>query len=572
MSGNIIDDGRWIIYFPLHSVVRCRDDIMGIAVWAASDPAGGEGVGVEVSKGEGASSAREAHSLHPGSTVGLDRGNELPRHGSGCQRRRRKLPQFGCDQEGGCAEGNGERSAIHVEIPEGVYDDAAAAWEDKIDLGNSRKRRTPSPGSGRERDAGYCSTSVAAGTSGLTTSQWSSVPNFGRGQGGFCEEGRGGAPTLSLRESCKREVSSPQLSCCGSTSGASSGEDESFFAGRVLDPAPRPPRSSAFRCGGGMEGSKPDLSVDHPRGGGGKVDDDRAGAVDGGSGRRRLAEGGGSGSVSWPPEAAIAAAVVAGPYHLTASDQRKTSHIEKEAFFSRHALEPSPRLDWHREAIEESQSGNDTARHTVAKGIVVHRLTQGIGAPGKSAQSSATEYRCASSPESRGSPPPMQFPDRIGGSFRTAADARAWSRDSGKEVKERGKCESPREDLGSAAVGNNGVGGNCAGGDWEWQVQPEAMSAYFTNVIGLTPPDASNLYRSRSSPFGSSESLGRLSGVGGADTPESMTEVYQDLGATAGEDEVISRPDAGSGALDSCSTSCLAEAESGSDGDNSWGW
>lgn len=532
---------------------------MGLAAWAASDPAGGEGVGVEASKGEGASSAREAHSLHSGSAVGSDRGNEPPRQGSGCQRRRRKLPQFSCDRDGAYAEEDGERSTIHVEIPVGVYDDASG-WDEESDPGNSRKRRTPSPGSGREREAGDCSTSVAAAASGSTTSQWSSVPNYGRGGGGFGGEERGGAPTLSLRESCKREVSSPQLSCGGSTSGASSGEDENFFAGRILDPAPRPPRNSAFRRGGGRVGSKPDLSVDHPRGGGGSVDDycAGAGAADGGSGRRRLAEEGGS--VSWPPEAAIAAAVVAGPLYSAASDQRKASHIEKEAFFSRHALEPSPRLDWHREANEESQTGNTTAAHKVAKGIVVHRLTKGIGASSKSVRSSATENGCASSPGSRGSPPPMQYPDRIGGSFRTATDARAWSRDSGKGVKERGRRDSSGEDLGGVAVGNNGVGGNCTGGDWEWQVQPEAMTAYFTNVIGFTPPVVSNLYRSRSAPFGSSESLGR------------MTEVYQDEGAAAGEDEGVSKPDASLGALDSCSTSCLAEAESGSDGDNGWGW
>lgn len=543
---------------------------MGIAAWAANHSAAGEGVGVEASKGEGANSAREAHSLHHGSAVGSEEGNEPPRQGSGCQQRRRKLPQFGCDREGGRAEEDGEGSRIHVEIPERVYDDAAA-WDEENDPGNSRKRRTPSPGSGREMEAGDRSTSVAAAAAGSTTSQWSSVSNCGRGGGGFVGEGRGGVPTLSLRDSCKRVVSSPQLSCGGSTSGASSGEDESFFAGRVLDPAPRPPRSAAFRRGCGREGSEPDLSVDHPRGGGRSVGNDDVGAVaaDGGSGRRRLAEGGGS--VSWPSEAAIAAAVVAGPLHLAAPGQRKESHIEKEAFFSRHALEPSPRLDWHREAIEESHTGDVTAAHTAAKGIVVHRLAQGIGAPGKSARSSATECGRASSPELRGSPPPMQFPDRIGGSFRTAAGARAWSRDSGKEVKERVRRESSREDSGGVAVGNNGVDGNCASGNWDWQVQPEAMTAYFTNVIGFKPPVVSGICPSRSAAFGSSESLGRISGGGGADTPGSMTEVYQDLGAATGEDEGVSRPDAALGALDSCSTSYLAEAESGSDEDN-WGW
>ncbi|CAN0362732.1 unnamed protein product, partial [Laminaria digitata] len=109
-----------------------------------------------------------------------------------------------------------------------------------------------------------------------------------------------------------------------------------------------------------------------------------------------------------------------------------------ESFFASHALEPSPRPGWNREAFLEGGAKESVAR-AVANGIVVHALAQGIGtqSAGRSSdppllpgevRGSASEFGVTPSP-----PPPTvgdgsaAASGRIGQALRSASAVRAWS-------------------------------------------------------------------------------------------------------------------------------------------------
>ena len=555
-----------------HPAPRCRENIIGIAALAASDTASG---GEARDEAKGVSREVGADSPLTGKTIGSKGGPG--RHGAGQRepslgrrqpRRQKWATPGGGDACGVGSSGDGGETRMQVDGHETEQHSWESGGREDYSI-TSKKRRTPSPGSEEEALEASDDVPSAGGGGFLSASPRRTVVGKER-----CGDGVDAMPTP--RDSCKRVVSSPPRYCGGSTSGASSGEDENFFAGGLLDPAPRPPVSAARR----REDGVPDSSVDHPRKDEMR-DDKRSTAVS----ARRSWEGGRkpteTGETGWPPEAALAAAVVAGP-PAGASNPRKFSHIEKEAFFCSHALEPSPRPDWHREALEECQA-EDVVTHAVADGIVVHRLAQGIGT-GATVQTlrPASEFERASSLQP--SPTVSPYPGMMGESFRSSADARAWSRGCVKKPKDKCSREPARApcsgDGAGDSQGNNGEGGSGGGnGGWDWDVQPEAMAAFFTTVIRPKPqplrgPGFSTELsrRSRTGAFASCESLGE---IGEGSAAGKMTEAHRDVtvaAGTMGEDPADSRSDSGSCALDSCSTSYLAEAEAGSEESNAWGW
>lgn len=417
------------------------------------------------------------HRLVPGNFGGGGGGSSTGGGGSG----------GGCRDDGtrSCDE---QGSSSEMDVGEGA----------KESLG-SRKRRTPSPDTGRE------SFSREDAPAPL-------VWRKGAG-GGMSGQGEAEDPDSSLIRWCKK-VASPPVPIGGTASGASSGEEEKFFAGRVLEPVPRRrPLGVAF----GSEGwaVEPDSPVSRQAGGGGQWDNDSGGGGSGcgggegrgddarGSAARRRVDGttlptainpGGARCTAGMTATASAGAIATGggasasPSTLDGMDA--TSHGGGgESFFASYALEPSPRPGWCREAF----AGGGARDAHAASGMVDHALAQRTVTPGAGRSSDSPLL----SGEVRGSSSefgvtPSRPPSTVGGSNASARIGQAFRSARSTDAMGEGWREgapavavaTPPTGVAAAAAAAAEVDTN--NGDWE--VQPEAMAAFFTTVVGVDPP------------------------------------------------------------------------------------
>lgn len=509
---------------------------MGIAASAA----GGGGTATQEKGGGGEAVTEAFQAFHPGgreSTAahpedggqqeadeGSSReGEERVEHADQGRRWRRRRPRPGDPgRRGNHGEGTAGR-CCRREMEDGA---TAQAMEPdgagrSRDGPTSRKRRTPSPDAGREPFFGDGVT--AANGAGVTTSS-GGVARIGAA-GGRRGVGRGRDEGSDMEDDeksrlirwCKR-VSNPQLSAAGSVSGASSGDEERFFAERVLDPAPRTQPAMAFRRGGWR-----DLGVDICRSGG----DFRA-AEDVDVGRRNEFSDGVS-PVAQNGDAMALVTSTAWP----AAGQASISSVNLEskdvsADQVQRPLESRP--EGFPGRCVEGKESSATAR-SLAGGIAHHHVSeqgadmggQGGVLPGRSttppAYYSAADVTAAAdvrSPSSysrqmavsptatatkgqteghaafshRGSP--GLGPDSGSGSgpglemqTRSWDASCAWSTTDYDGRRERGDgCWTATQPLPSGY----GVVSATEPDSVDWQVQPEAMASFFTNVVGLVPP------------------------------------------------------------------------------------
>ena len=637
---------------------------MGIAAWAAGGGVAASqerrGGGDAVTEAGGASSQpggresvatshspphRPPRSSSEDGRVGTEQqtraaDKQHPQHKRMEWRRHRPLP----GAAGGGA-GSGSRGGRREDGTRSCDERAGIGMDDgaRESLG-SRKRRTPSPDTEIESRFDEDAPAWRKGSGG--------------GGGGL---GEADDPHSSLIRWCKR-VANPPLSA-GGTSGASSGDEEKFFAGRVLEPVPRRrPIGGAFGTGEGWV-VEPDSPVSRS-GGGRRWDSDSGGgdcnggggSGDGGSGGG--SGGGGGGGVGDDAEASavrrrgggtaqpakrnnsasgaqcsvgVAAAVAAdagatpiaagggaSPSPSNSDGTDATSHRGGgESFFARHALEPSPRPGWNREAFVDGGAKESVAR-AVANGIVVHALAEGIGthSAGRSSGTPLLPGEVRGSSSEFGvtpSPPPAAVgtsaaSGRIGQALRSASAVRAWStKPEGEEWRDGAAAQmgatattpmvAPVEET--AALDTN---------SGEWEVQPEAMAAFFTTVVGVDPPVTTMagrraakppappplpplppsslrsaqrpLRHARRLPFGTPATPAASSSGGGisaGDTAAAVASSAVAVSAAAGATTATAA--AAGGAADtrtdsgeSCSMSIWTDSGIGGGEGNSWGW
>lgn len=601
---------------------RNREDLIGIAAWAAGGDVeanqerrgGGEAVG-EVGGESHAGGRESAAASRPATTQEEHLGDAAAAVGAGWKRkkqwRRRSRPGTG----GG--EGGGDGRLGQQQDEEGSSGDE--------DARGARKRRTPSPG-GRE---GVESPSfLREGTSAVLSNLAATDAPAGEGMGTRTGGEQSGQESPLVRW-CQTVSSLPPRppGSSGSDGGPGAGNEERFFAARVLEPAPRPPPGTAIRRGEGF-GVEPDLSGRRDR---------RSSLVGGGDDDHIDAEpvnrGGETSSALLPaaaaaaamPTRALSAVVYPNPIQAApatvawagagagagARSGASKPGGKKETFFSGHALEPNP--SWSRNVFAKGDAGSDDAP-AVATGIVAHQLAHGIERRGWTEETSASSplvpgelLRSSSEFGGRsGSPPPpatalstppvaVALTGSVGGTFRSVSDARAWSRagcESGEDPAPT--CVSAAEQSYSSSSSGAGAGSSGSGGSgssWDWQVQPEAMAAFFTTVIGLVPPAGTAsqpaMRHTRASAAIASSEFPDFYNAGGADdgggaagstaanatAPAAVAAAMVAAVGGGGAGTADARAGSGSGNTESCSMSYAADPGGAGGGEgSSWGW